>query len=251
MARKIIYLAVLAIFLFFARAQEVYAIEWGEIKFGCEVSYTDLEITGDAVPEAVKMEAANPTIYHHRSGNTFTKGKIGVFNPGESFKGFEVSIYLRLLSTNWRIRPFLELGINHVFTKSTNDGHNTIGYSYCKTLGSGIDRICYWYGIDYNMELFSPAIGVSFDIAGGNRLVARVKYQELELDYEKGREAFGKPEGIICLASEKYEIYTFLLGLEFYKNDVLYIIGPQYRSATKGMKGGLSGSMSVIINIKW
>lgn len=256
MTRKTIFLLAIVGLLFFtqtATAQTKDLWIYGDLELGLELSYSRLKIPSSAVPEAVQQEAANPSIYHHRSGNTFYKDKIGTFSPGEKFSAWEGRLHLRLLLTEWRLRPFIEIGIVGGGSDiSTNDGTYNKGYSYFRLLGhSGVDYIGYWYGIDYDLDIFSPAVGLAYDISDKFRLIGRVQQQKLELTYQKGREAYGSPEGRITLASEEYDIYTYSLIFEFGNEDVAFTIGPSYTNASNGMEGGFSGLISFTIRWDW
>jgi hypothetical protein len=250
MSRKVWLLTLVAL-LFFAPVKTIQAKDWtswdtwrslGAIEVGVELGFAGKpRIPADAVPEAVKQEAANPTIYHPRSGNTFYRDTIGTYNPGEEFDcGKEGRVYLRLLLTEWRLRPFAEIGSTYTFNEnsvSTNNGRASKGYSYFRLLGSGVDEIGYWYGIKYNSNNLSPAAGLAFDINDNWRLIGRTQFQWLILTYQKGREAFAVPEGRTTLDTSKHNIYTHSLGIEFGGRLGSIGGGPWYRHTSNGLKG--------------
>lgn len=222
-------------------------------EFGAEMTTKNLTFSSDSAPSAVQEEAANPTIYHHRSGNTFTRSSIGTYDPGEEFSSNEWRAYLRLIPYGWRLRPFIELGVAGAHESedddfSTINGYFNNGYTYFNLLGhSGVDYIGYWYGIKYELKLFSPAIGLVYQVSDNFRVIARTQQQTVELSYQKGREAWGKPEGHIIIATKDHAIYSHSLLADFSDGFIGITIGLISTPVRDGVKGEINFLAGLIL----
>ena len=219
----------------------------GDFELGLEIGYNGPKIDKNDVPNEVRREAANPTIFNDRSGNTFDVDRIGTYNPSESFGDIFYRGFARFLITDYSLRPFIELGAGGgEKSHNTTNGEFNDGYSYFKILNCcrGVDYIGYWYGIKYKASPFIPAAGVSYDFNNNWRFLGRVMWQEVTIKYRKGVEAFGKPEQAVTLATTHHDLLTYSLGVEF-GNEVGSVgLNPWYQMGTNGLESGFGGSVT-------
>lgn len=274
--------------------QKIGSLEIGsvlEIDLGLAAKFRRVRIPRKAVPKAVRDEADNPIIYHpgishsncgdlfcsYRLSELFERDEIGAFNPGEKFNSFERNAFLRLFiikllitDLGLSIRPFLEIGDAecNVSTNKGNKGSYDEGYSYFKLLGDSywqrlgkdaVDYAAYWYGIEYDLELFYPAVGISFDMTDRLMLIIHARRQQLTLNYEKGIDAYYiPPKSRIHLGTTYHKIYTYSLFLSWViphcdKEDVSFNIefGPYYAQATNGIKDEWGAHLGIIVGISF
>lgn len=227
-----------------------------DLEVGSELGFSSpVKISSKSVPGAVRQEAASPSIHNPHSGNTFYANTIGSYSPAVKFDpAVESRAFVRLLLSEYRLRPFVEFGwtFEAVGDLSTADGDHGKGYSYFRLLGTGADEVGYWYGVKYDAKPLSPAVGLAFDWTDHWRLLARVQHQKLELNYQKGLEAYARPEGNITIATSKHNIWTVSAGVELGNDWVAIAGGPWLRIIDNGVDAiDVGGYVSLNFRFNW
>jgi len=199
-----------------ALAADVYGSKSWEM--GLAGTYRNLHVGNSVIPEAVKKEAANPTITNPYSGRTFNKNRIGTYDPSQTFSFGEWGLFAKYtLPLRSHFRPYLRLELQYPYQVSTHEGEYGKGYSYERVLGGGVDYIRYIYGIEYKYTFWlEPEIGLSYVKDNSYSISIGVGYQRLELNYYKGIEAFGQTQNLQHLASTTYDLYNIKLNLTKY-----------------------------------
>jgi len=189
-----------------ALAADVYGSKSWEMGFAG--TYRSLHLGNSAIPDAIKKEAANPSITNPYSGRVFGKNEIGTYDPSQTFSFSEWGLFAKYtLPLSSPFRPYLRLELQYPYQVSTHEGDYGSGYSYQKVLGSGVDYIRYTYGIKYEYTFWvEPEIGLSY-VKDSYSVSAGFGYQRPKLTYYKGLEAFGKTRNLQELGSTTHDIY--------------------------------------------
>lgn len=191
-------------------AAEVYGSKSWEMGFAG--TYRNIHLSNSAIPDAVKKEAANPSITNPYSGRTFDKNRIGTYDPSQTFSFSEWGLFAKYtLPLRSLFRPYLRLELQYPYQVSTYEGDYGKGYSYERVLGGGVDYIRYTYGIKYEYTFWvEPEIGLSY-VKDSYSVSVGVGYQRLKLTYYKGIEAYGQTQNLHELGSSTHDIYIIHL----------------------------------------
>jgi len=199
-----------------ALAADVYGSKPWEMGF--VGTYRSLRLSNSAIPDAVKKEAANPSITNPYSGRTFGKNEIGTYDPSQTFSFSEWGLFAKYtLPLRSHFRPYLRLELQYPYQVSTHEGDYGKGYSYERVLGGGVDYIRYTYGIKYEYAFWvEPEIGLSYVKDNSYSISLGIGYQRLELTYYKGIEAFGKTQNLQQLGSTTHDLYNIKFDVTKY-----------------------------------
>lgn len=229
--------------------------KYGSLFYLSSLSYGNLRVTSDAIPDAVLAEAQDPHITNPYSGHTFDKTTIGTYDAHEKFKFVELDLGVgyQLPKVPLYVAGEIELvmGSYHgdgaddfQFGLSSHDGTYGSGYTYSNLLAhGGVDYVRYFYGMDVDLEpLIKPKIGLQLVKNDTLQIAIEGEYQRVDIDYYKGIEAFGSEHHYTKLAEESYDVYetNVLIGGNDEEGEWNILLGRYFGDGIEGFNVGLS-----------
>lgn len=208
-------------------------------ELGLAGDFRILRLKSGAVPIEVRQEAQDPSIVNPYSGRYFGRDRIGTYNPGSRFRFLEAGVFGQYtIDLGSPLKPYLRGEFQYPFLASTHEGKYGRGYTYENVLGSGADYVRYTYGIKYKYAYyFEPELGLRYEFDESFSVSLGVSFQELELEYYKGIEAWGSTRHLQKLGSSRHDLVNYKLRLRKETSDSFFFsLEPSYTNSD-GIRG--------------
>jgi hypothetical protein len=216
-----------------------------QIKLSVETAVKCVKPTKSSIPEKVKAEAKNPTLYSPWTGNTWDGSDIGSYNPSQNDVAWDLGVSAKYTPDvgDFPIVPYAKLTLKYSFGPEKGGEY---GWDYTHDVdmrgATPSEWVLYLYDVERKVFPLEPEAGLIFRFEDTPEFFVGASLEHVTYKYYKGIEAFGEPD-LEHLGSSRKNTYNLKAGINVFGSDTLEIIlGAQ---AAFGGERGYGGFISL------